>query len=178
MIATNLRRLMARYDLTVQSLAEVADVDVRTVKALLSDSQRPHASTLHKLADGLGVSADEFFQPVVQGDGRDGAAAQTFDRATNPVVAATLAAQPERFVDWTTSEIDELFSRVGTGGELNEAGVAAAVDLIESRREILEKAAIVLETDEADLLRRFIEMLFDRVTALPSGGITDRVLRE
>jgi hypothetical protein len=85
-------------------------------------------------------------------------------------VAAALAAEPERFVDWSADELDELFSRVGTGGELNEKGVAAAAGLIESRREVLQKAAVILDTDEAELLRGFVEMLFARVTEIEAGG--------
>ena len=169
MVAFNLRRLMARNDLTVEGLAEAAEVDVRTVKSLLVSRRRPHARTLHKVAAALRVSADEFFQPVPDQDGGGRVAARVFDRATNPVASSSIAAHPERFADWTAQEIDELFSRVGTGGELNEAGVAAAVDLIESRREILEKAAIILETEEAELLRGVVEMLFERVTDVEVG---------
>jgi transcriptional regulator with XRE-family HTH domain len=164
MIPSNLRRLMARYDLTVGSLAEIAGVDVRTIKSLLAGRQRPHASTLHKLADGLGITADEFFLPVARENDRSLAADLDFDRATNPAATTALASAPERFVDWTAQEIDELYSRVGIGGELNEAGVLAAVEFMEGRREILEKTAILLETDEADLLRGFVEMLFARAT--------------
>jgi transcriptional regulator with XRE-family HTH domain len=164
MVATNLRRLMARHNLTVQGLAEEAGVDVRTIKSLLRSRQRPHARTLHKLAAGLGISADEFFQPLAENDRSGSVDIRAFDRATNPIAAAVLAAQPQRFADWSAEEIDELFSRVGTGGELNETGVAAAADLIESRRKILEKAAVILETDEADLLRGIVEMLYGRVT--------------
>jgi transcriptional regulator with XRE-family HTH domain len=170
MVSSNLRRLMARHDLTVQSLAEISGVDVRTVKSLLKSRQRPHATTLHKLAAGLGVSADEFFRPVADGTGAAPAAVRTFDRSTNPAVAAALAAEPERFVDWSADELDELFSRVGTGGELNEKGVAAAAGLIESRREVLQKAAVILDTDEAELLRGFVEMLFARVTEIEAVG--------
>ena len=166
MVASNLRRLMARHDFTVQGLAAASGVDIRTVKSLLHDRQRPHARTLHKLAEGLGVTADEFFQPLADRTSGDYGAQTAFDRATNPVVSEVLAAHPERFADWTAGEVDELFSRVGTGGELNEQGVAAAAELIESRREILAKAAVVLETEEADLLRGIVEMLFERVTEI------------
>lgn len=169
MVASNLRRLMAKCDLTVAGLAAAAEVDIRTVKSLLGSRRRPHARTLHKLAAGLGVAADEFFQPTLTGDGREPSAARRLDRATNPVAAAALAAHPERFAEWTAQEVDELFSRVGTGGELNDAGVAAAVDLIESRREVLEKVAVILETEEAELLRGIVEMLFERVTEVESG---------
>jgi transcriptional regulator with XRE-family HTH domain len=168
MVSSNLRRLMARRNLTVEGLAEAAGVDVRTVKSLLVSRRRPHARTLHKLAAGLGVAADEFFQPVTDQDEGGLSAARVFDRATNPIAAAAMAAHPERFAAWTAHEVDELFSRVGTGGELNEQGVAAAVDLIESRREILEKAAVILETEEADILRRVVETLFERVTDVRS----------
>jgi hypothetical protein len=164
MVASNLRRLMARNDFTAEGLAEAALVDVRTVKSLLVHRRRPHARTLHKLAAALCVTADEFFQPLPDEDDTGRTAARVFDRATNPVAATTIAAHPERFARWTAEEIDELFSRVGIGGELNEAGVAAAVDLIESRREILEKAAVILETEEAALLRSVVQTLYERVT--------------
>src|SRR5688572_17810582 len=153
MVASNLRRLMARNGLTFESLADAADVDVRTLRSLLHSRRRPHARTLHKLADGLGVSVDELFQPMPDANDCGPAAARAFDRATNPVALAAMAAHPQRFADWTAQEVDELFSRVGTGGELNEMGVAEAVDLIESRRDVLEKAAIILETEEAEILR-------------------------
>ena len=61
--ATNLRRLMARLGLTLEALSERTDLDERTLKGILSgQSSRPHARTLHKLAAGLGVPADELFQ--------------------------------------------------------------------------------------------------------------------
>jgi transcriptional regulator with XRE-family HTH domain len=163
MIASNLRRLMARNEWTFEALAEASDVDIRTLRSLLHCRRRPHARTLHKLAGGLGVSVDELFQPALAAeDGPHHAAA--FDRATNPVALAAIAARPERFAGWTAQEVDELFSRVGTGGELNEAGVAAAVDLIESRRETLDMAAVILETEEGELLRGIVQMLYERVT--------------
>jgi len=166
MVAANLRRLMARDNMTIHSVARAAGLDARTVKAVLHQRQRPHARTLHKLARGMGVCTDEFFHPVA--DAADGVSPgrQNVDRTTNPHVHGLLAQQPERFANWTAGEVDELFSRVGVGGELNEQGAQAAAAAIEDRRDVLEKAALVLETAEAELLTTMIEMLYRRVTNL------------
>ena len=56
--AANLRRLMVQHGLTVAQVAEQCGLDERTIRGILDGSNRPHARTLHKLAAGLGVSAD------------------------------------------------------------------------------------------------------------------------
>ena len=59
---TNLRRLMARFDLKIGDVIEQTGLDARTIKAVLNGYNRPRAQTLHKLATGLNVSTDELFQ--------------------------------------------------------------------------------------------------------------------
>ncbi len=60
--AANLRRLMARSGLTLQDVAERTGLHERTLKGILAGTNKPHARTLHRLAEGLGVNADELFQ--------------------------------------------------------------------------------------------------------------------
>ncbi len=60
--ALNLRRLMARLGMTLEQVVEATGLSQRTVKALLAGKSKPHARTLHQLAEGLGVSSDELFQ--------------------------------------------------------------------------------------------------------------------
>ena len=86
-----------------------------------------------------------------------------FDRATNGAVTELLDSQPELFTDWATDDFDELFSRVGIGGELTESGALAAVHAMNSHRETMHQVAVLLESNEADLLRGFVEMLYERV---------------
>ena len=59
--AHNLRRLLARFGLTIDELAERANLDRRTILGIVDGTSNPHSQTISSLAKGLGVSADEFF---------------------------------------------------------------------------------------------------------------------
>lgn len=156
-VAANLRRLMARDGLTLQAVVEQTGVDERTIRGILAGRNRPHARTLHKLAAGLGVSADEFFQdPSLL-------AYRAFDRATNPAVDDAIEAHPALFAGWSQADFEELYSRMGTGGSLTHEGAVAAAEAMNARRELLDKVTLILETHESDLLREMIELLYKRV---------------
>lgn len=159
---TNVRRLMARLNLTLQDVVEASGLDERTVRSILQGVTRPHARTLHKLATGLGVEADELFQDLSQSN------RAAFDQATNPAVSAAIDAEPEKFADWTVAEFDELFSHMAVGGELTEAGVLASAEAINARRQLINQVAVILESGEADHLREFVAMLYRRVTDICS----------
>lgn len=152
---------MAEFNMTLADVVAATGVDERTVRAVLRSARRPHAKTLHKLAAGLGIAADELLV-----DPRGPQAA--FDRLANPAVAQAIADSPQLFANWTTADFAELFSRVAVGGELTEEGAIAAAQEMNGRRQVLTQAAVVLESAEGDLLRQFIDMLYRRATALPN----------
>lgn len=160
--AANLRRLMARGGLTVAAVVERSGLDRRTVQAILAGrNPRPHARTLHRLAAGLGVEADELFQnPALLAE-------RTFDRATNPAVDEVVAAHPDWFAGWTPAEFADLYSRFGTGGALTPAGASQVVQSINRSRRIHEQVALLLETSEADLLAELVEVLYARIRVAP-----------
>ncbi|MGE3406753.1 MAG: helix-turn-helix domain-containing protein [Pirellulales bacterium] len=157
-LAGNLRRLMARFGLTLDALVAQTGLDERTLKGILNGrNDRPHARTLHKLAAGLGVPADELFQhPSLL-------AHREFDRATNPVVDEAIAEHPRLFAGWSAADFDELYSRFGEGGGLTLDGTLAVVHSMNQQRDSLDKAALILESSEAELLRQIIETLYERV---------------
>ncbi len=160
--AHNLRRLMARLGLTVCEVAERTGLDERTVKSILNGSSaKPHARTLHQLAQGLEVEVNEFFQsPYLLGRGN-------FDRDTNPAVDELLARRPELFTDWSEIDFDELYSRVGTGGALTSAGAQQAAESINRKRKLHEKLALLLETEQAEVIADILELFYQRVKAAP-----------
>jgi transcriptional regulator with XRE-family HTH domain len=160
----NVRRLMARLDLTQADVVTATGLDERTVRSLMRGGSQPHARTLHKFAAGLGVEVDELFHDVLFQDGLDGAAA--FDRATNPAVAEAIKQHPKLFERWSAADFEELFSRVAVGGELTEAGALAAAEAMNGRRKLMQQVALILESGEADILREFVAMLYRRVTTL------------
>lgn len=154
----NVRRLMAKFDMTLDEVVAATGLDERTLRSLLHGNTRPHARTLHKLATGLGVSTDELFQDPFQSGQFD------FDAATNPRVAEVVDQYPEIFAHWTTAEFEELFSRMAVGGELTEEGALAAAQAMNARRELFDQVAVILESHEAGVLRDFIGLLYRRVT--------------
>jgi transcriptional regulator with XRE-family HTH domain len=156
--AANLRRLMARLGITLQDVVQRTELDERTVKGILSGhNSKPHARTLHQLAVGLGVSTDELFQnPSLL-------AHRLFDRQTNPVVDETVAANPELFRDWTMADFDELYSRFGMGGALTADGALVVVNMMNHKRDVLNKASLLLESSQADVLSGIVELLYQKI---------------
>lgn len=161
MVATNLRRLMARDALTYEDVVQASGLDERTLRALARGTNHPHARTLHKLAYGLGVSIDELFRPLGRSSPRE------FDRATNALVGRVVAAHPDRFNNWSEAEFDELYSRFGAGGQLTESGVLAAADATNAKRDLWRQMSVILESEEAELLAEFVAMLYRRIAVMP-----------
>ena len=153
----NLRRLLAGRGLSIRQLAEKTGLDERTIRGILSGTNRPHARTLHRLARGLGVAVDELFLHPSQ------LLYRRFDRRTNPVVEEVMQSHQELFSDWTEAEFDELHSRVGTGGALTVEGTLAAVHRMNRRRELHEKLDLLLESSQAELIRSIMDVLYKQV---------------
>jgi transcriptional regulator with XRE-family HTH domain len=154
----NVRRLMARLNMTLEQVVAATGLDERTVRGMAQGDTRPHVRTLHKFAEGLGIDTDELFQdPFAVGQ-------TAFDKATNPKVAQVIENNPDLFADWSDAEFAELYSRVAVGGELTEEGALTAAAEMNARRELLYQVSVILETGEADILRDLIGVLFRRVT--------------
>ncbi len=160
--AANIRRLMAREGLTINGLAQRSEIDPRTLKGLLGGDIQPQPRTLHKLAAGLGVTADDLFHDAPR-------LATSFDRQTNPEVAAAIAANPRLFSGWSDGEFDELYSRFGHGGALSPEGAVVAATAMNRRRDLIRKVTLILETGDAELLAQFIELLHKRNLVRPQA---------
>jgi transcriptional regulator with XRE-family HTH domain len=153
----NLQRLMAAAGISMHDLARQSGVDERTIRGLMAGN-KPHARTLHRLAEGLGVSADEFFVDPTQ------LLYRCFDRATNPVVTEVLEIRPELFENWNEADFDELHSRFGAGGSLTRDGVVQSVCRMNRKREAMEKLNVLFETAAGDLLGGIIDLFYEKIT--------------
>jgi transcriptional regulator with XRE-family HTH domain len=158
-VAANLRRLMARFGLTLEDLVKQTGIHERTIKGILARTNKPHARTLHRLAAGLGVASDELFQdPSLL-------AHRLFDRHTNPLVEEVVTGRPDLFGGWSERDFDELYSRFGTGGSLTLEGTLAAVRSMNHNREIHRQVALLLESGEAELLSAIVQVLYQKIVA-------------
>jgi hypothetical protein len=105
----------------------------------------------------LEVSSDEFFVDPAQ------LLYRRFDRETNPVVEEVIEAHPEVFADWSAAEFDELHSRVGAGGALTVEGTLTAACEMNAKRQLHEKFTVLLESSQADVIARIIEVMYENV---------------
>lgn len=153
----NLRRLMATRGLTVEQVVEQSGLDKRTIQGILDGSNKPHMRTINRLAKGLGVSVDEFFLDPTQ------LLYRQFDHETNPVVQEVIDAHPDLFTDWTAADFAELHSRFGTGGPLTLDGTLAAVHGMNRNRETHEWLSVLLESSEAETVRRILRVFYEKV---------------
>ena len=170
-IATNVRRLMARDGLKYVDVVEATGLDERTVRGLVRGANNPHARTLHKFAQGLGVPIDELFQPAGT------RARQAFDRATNPLVEGVVESNADLFSAWSPADFDELYSQFGHGGPLSEVGVVAAAEAINAKRSLLRKVCVILESSESELLADFVKLLYRRVIVSGSSETNGAEIR-
>lgn len=149
----NLQRLMAGRGVSMDQLSQCTGLDRRTIRGILCGKKKPHPKTLKNLAEGLGVSIDEFFVDPSR------LVHRCFDQHTNPVVDEVVESYPELFVDWMESDFADLHSRVGTGGPLTEEGALAAAEEINLRRELWEKMLLILETGQGLVVKMFFDAL-------------------
>ena len=157
-LGENLLRLMADRGLSIRRLAEQTGLDVRTIHGILGGTTTPHAPTLQRLAEGIGVAVDELFLDPSQ------LLYRRFDRRTNPLVKEVMEAHGELFTDWTEADFDELHSRVGAGGALTVEGALAAVHQMNHKRELHEKLDLLLESSQAELVRSIMDVLYAQVS--------------
>jgi transcriptional regulator with XRE-family HTH domain len=153
----NLLRLMAARGLTISGVAEQTGLDVRTVRGILRGNKKPHVRTLHRLAEGLQITVDEFFVDPAQ------LLYRRFDRQTNPVVAEVIEEHNESFHGWTEADFDELHSRVGTGGALTVEGTMAAAHQMNRRRELHDKLDLLLESSQAEVATGILNALYEMI---------------
>jgi transcriptional regulator with XRE-family HTH domain len=157
----NLLRLMAAAGLSVEQVTEKTGVDKRTIRAILNASHRPHPRTLHRLAEGLRVSIDEFFVDPSR------LLYRRFDRQTNPVIAEVVENHQELFAHWTEADFDELHSRVASGGPLLTEGALVAVRDMNRKRALMEELSLLLETGYAELIAGIIELFYAKAVVSP-----------
>jgi len=153
----NLSRLMASGGLSLRCVAEKTGLDERTIRGILGGDHKPHAQTLYRLAEGLGVKVDEFFVDPAQ------LLYRRFDRQTNPMVAEVLGNHKRLFDGWTEADFDELHSRVGTGGALTVEGTLDAVRQMNRKRKLHDRLDLLLESSHAEVAASLLDVLYEKV---------------
>lgn len=153
----NLLRLMAVGKLSLHEVAQRTGLDERTIRGITRGVHRPHSRTLHRLANGLGVSVDEFFVDPAQ------LLYRRFDRRTNPMVEEVLQEHGDLFEGWREADFDELHSRFASGGQLTLEGALAAVRDMNRKRELHDKLDVLLESSQTKTIGGILDLMYEQV---------------
>jgi hypothetical protein len=86
-----------------------------------------------------------------------------YEEATQPELRAWMDRNPDRASTLTAEEIDELLSLQGTGGPLTSSGVEHFVELIERRRQLVDKVHTIAGTEYLALLEQFVDLLYEKI---------------
>ena len=167
----NVLRLMAARGLSLCRLAEQTGLHVRTIRALLRGGHRPHARTLGRLAEGLGVPVDELFVDPAR------LIYRRCDRRTNPVIAEVLKDRPELFDGWTESDFDELHGLIGDGRPHAIEEAIVSVQRMNRRRDLHQKLDLVLESSHAEVGGKILDALYESAIVPAESRIGVRLLR-
>ena len=134
-VAANLRRLMARDGLTFDDVVAASGLDERTLRA---SSAARATRTPARCTSWPAVWA---FRSTSCFARRARAAARN---SIGPPIRwsnAVVAAHSDLFENWSDADFDELYSRFGTGGQLTEAGVLAAAEAMNAKRDLGGRSA-------------------------------------
>lgn len=153
----NLLRLMAADGLSLRQVIERTGLNARTVQGILRGSCKPHARTLHRLSQGLGVSVEEFFIDPAQ------LLYRRFDRRACPAVAEIVERHREMFAGWTETDFNELHRQLESDGPLTDQSALEAVQRLNRKRELHGRLDLLLESPHADLAAGVLDVLFEKV---------------
>jgi transcriptional regulator with XRE-family HTH domain len=153
----NLRRIMVEQGLSLGQVVERTGLDRRTISAILDGSNRPHPRTIHRLAERLAVSPDEFFVNPGQ------LVYRRFDLQTNPAVREVVDEYPELFEGWSEMDFEELHSRFGHGGSLTAEGALSMARHMNRNRQVHEKLSLLLESSQAEIISGIVEVMYREV---------------
>lgn len=164
-VRRNLRRLLAKLDLSIEQACQRCGLDKRTIAAILDAKTKPRSHTISRLAKGLGVSTDEFFLEPTR------LLYRHFDSDTNPVVEEVVQSHPELFRNWTQADFEELHSRRATGGAMTTEGALDAARRMNRTRKLIHKVALIAETPKLDVVEQFVNTVFSQ--SIVEGELPD-----
>lgn len=190
-LAQRLQTLRLKAGWRLEDVADRAGISRSTLYHLeRGTTPHPRSATVHRLAEAYGVPIESLISPLqvpreplrrgrdayrIGGPERSASGTGTqhpgdslspacrFDRATNPAVEGVVAADPQLFADWSTSDWEALYSTFATGGALTDEGVRIVAGQINRDRETLHRLQVVLNTHLAEIAVGLVDTLFRQV---------------
>jgi transcriptional regulator with XRE-family HTH domain len=173
-LAAKIARLVEERGWNQEDFARITKLNRQTVRQiLLAQGRKPHNATVQACAKALGLSVSELrtlpldkLLPRMHGqvalDG-DVSVQRLLDGAQNADLLAWLERNGERARRLTPNDVDELLGLQEHGAALTAIGVERFVELLERKRELIDRIRVLAGTEYLGLLEQFVEVLYEKV---------------
>jgi transcriptional regulator with XRE-family HTH domain len=173
-LASKIARLVEERGWNQEDFARITKLNRQTVRQiLLGHGRKPHNATVQACAKALGLSVSELrtlplerLLPRMHGHlpaENDGAVQRLLDGAENSDLLSWLERNADRARRLSSSEVDELLGIQEQGAALTAIGVERFVELLERKRELLDRVRLLAGTEYLDLVERFVDVLYEKV---------------
>jgi transcriptional regulator with XRE-family HTH domain len=174
-LAMKIARLVEERGWNQEEFARIANLNRHTVRQILQPAaeRRLRNATVGACAKALNLSVHELRTLPLErllprmrsphpANGDDNLR-RLYEQASQPELLAWMERNPERALQLTPDEVDELLSLQGTGGPLTTFGVDHYVNLIERKRKLMQKVQAIAGTEYIELLEKLVELMYDKV---------------
>lgn len=172
-LATKIARLIEERGWNQETFARSTGLNRQTIRQILfpDGNRRLRNATVGACAQALGLTVNELRSVPLErllsrmhtGDVQDENLRRLYEVATQPQLLAWIERNRERAKEFTSAEIDELLSLQGTGGPLSVTGVDHFVELVERKRNLMQKVHAIAGTEYVGFLEQFVELLYAKV---------------
>jgi transcriptional regulator with XRE-family HTH domain len=180
-LLSKIARLVEERGWNQEDFARITKLNRQTIRQiLLGQGRKPHNATVQACAKALGLSVSELrtlpleqLLPRMHGvtTRDDGALQRLLDSAQNADLLAWLERNADRARQLSSSEVEELLGLQEQGAALNAIGVERFVELLERKRELIDRIRILAGTEYLELLEKFVELLYDKVNPPSSADV-------
>jgi hypothetical protein len=173
-VSAKIARLVEERGWNLDEFARLARLNRLTVRQIVHEGKRRlRNATISACAGALGLSVAELrdlpLQTLLARVRRSGMPAceqalrHAYERATQPALVTWMERNPERALQLSSAELDELLSLQGTGGPLTALGVEHFVDRIDRKRRLLDQVHAIAGTEYLDMLEQFVGLLYEKI---------------
>jgi transcriptional regulator with XRE-family HTH domain len=173
-LAAKVARLVEERGWNQEDFARITKLNRQTVRQiLLGRGRKPHNATVQACAKALGLTVSELrtlpldrLLPRMHGQASvsgDLAVQRLFEGAENSDLLSWLERNAERARQLSPGEVDEVLALQEQGAALTAIGVERFVELLERKRELLDRVRVLAGTEYLDLIERFVEVLYEKV---------------
>ena len=173
-LAAKIARLVEERGWNQEDFARITKLNRQTVRQImLGRGRKPHNATVQACAKALGLSVSELrtlplerLVPRMHGyttiDG-DLTVQRLLEGAENSDLVSWLERNAERARRLTSGDVDELLGLQEQGAALTAIGVERFVELLERKRQLLDRIRVLAGTEYLTLLEQFVEVLYEKV---------------